>query len=210
MITTQQMRELEDKAYARGISVQELMENAGRAVFEVVRERYILSPQTCVVIFAGQGNNGGDGFVAARYFAEYCPVIVLFFGEKGKLLEGAAENYDRILKKVTVVKIKNNSSLEKFQFQKDFELILIDALLGTGLQGPIREPLASGIDFFNALPGVKVAVDVPSGVNSDTGEVQEKSCQVDVIVSFHDVKTGLAAVEELREKTVVVDIGILV
>lgn len=204
MITSQQMRELEQKTVQKGVSIKQLMENAGRGVFEAVKEKYDLTNRK-VVIFAGSGNNGGDGFVAARYFAEECPVIVLFFGEEEKLSEEAKLNYNRIKKKVTTIKIKNKNDLSKFHFQKNLEYILIDALLGTGVEGEIREPISLAVDYFNSLSGIKVAVDLPSGLDPDTGIVQDKMCFVDLVVCFHDLKMGL---NQFKEKVVVVDIGL--
>ncbi|MBU0460388.1 MAG: NAD(P)H-hydrate epimerase [Nanoarchaeota archaeon] len=204
MITVAQMKQLEHDAVQRGISLKELMENAGKQVYLTVKEKYDLADKT-IVIFCGPGNNGGDGFVAARHFSQDCLVTVLFFGDKEKLSDQALENYRQAFKKVTIIKIEQKEDLEKFHFQKDLNFILIDALLGIGVQGKVREPVSFGIDLFNSLTGIKVAVDLPSGMNPDTGEVEDKSCQVDLIVCFHDLKQGLV---KLKKKTVVVDIGI--
>jgi len=203
MITAQQMRELEKQAVQQGISISELMENAGRQVFNVVKEKYDLDEKR-IIVFAGSGNNGGDGFVSARYFAKECQVIVLFFGDEEKLSDEARDNYYKLQNKVNIIKIANKENLDKFRFQNDLEFIFIDALLGTGVKGEIREMLSLAIDYFNSLNGVKVALDLPSGLDPDTGE-SEKCCDVDLIVCFHDLKQGL---EKFKDKTVVVDIGI--
>ncbi|MBU0457039.1 MAG: NAD(P)H-hydrate epimerase [Nanoarchaeota archaeon] len=204
MITSLEMQELEKKAVQEGISVEILMENAGRKVFEVVKRKYDIEDKH-IVIFAGPGNNGGDGFVAARYFAEECPVIVIFFGDENRLSEEARLNYNKIKDYINVIKIANKEDLELFHFQKDLSFILIDSLLGTGVKSTIRELISSGIDLFNSLSGTKVAVDLPSGLDPDTGEIHDKSCEVDLIVCFHDLKVGL---EKFKKKTIVVDIGI--
>ena len=204
MITTKQMKALERLALARGILPVELMENAGREIFLAVKQRFSVEHKR-VIIFIGPGNNGGDGLVAARYFAEVCPIVVLFFGTKEKLSEEARLNYDKIKDKVTIYTIKDGKELEAFRFQPHLELVVIDAMLGTGLQGKIRDPISFGIDYFNTIEGIKIAVDVPSGLDPDTGEAGEKVCQADLIVTFHDIKTGL---EKLQDKVVVADIGI--
>lgn len=205
MITVKQMRELERKAISRGILPEELMENAGRKVFEVVKGKIDLRNKH-VVVFAGTGNNGGDGFVAARYFAEHFPVVILLFGEKGDLTEESLVQYELVKRKATIVKIKEKQELDLFHFQKGLEYVFIDALLGIGTDNSmIREPIASAIDHFNSLEGVKIAVDIPSGMNADTGDVADKACKVDMIVTFHDIKAGMEAV---KDKTVIVDIGI--
>ncbi len=204
MISAKEMKKLEDWATQQGISVEELMENAGKAVFETVKEKYDLSAKQ-VVLFCGQGNNGGDGFVAARYFGEEARTLILFFGDKEKLSEEAELNYNRIRLSLPIIKIGSKEDLIKFKFQKGIDYLLIDAILGTGIKGKVREPFSSGIDLFNSISGIKVAVDLPSGSDPDTGEAEDKCCQADLIVCFHELKKGL---EKFQDKTVVVDIGI--
>jgi len=204
MITVKQMQKLDRLAHKQGVFTADLMENAGREVFKAVKEKYDLVGRD-VIIFAGTGNNAGDGFVAARYFSQEVPVVVLFFGDKEKLSEEAKDNYDQINDSITIVKITSKEDLENFHFQPNHELILIDALLGTGIEGRVREPVALGIDYFNSLNGEKIAVDVPSGVNPDTGEEADKVCRVNLIITLHDIKVGLV---KFKDKTVIVDIGI--
>ena len=177
MITIKEMKVLEEQAIQQGLSISELMENAGKAVYETVSEKYDFDGKQ-IVIFCGQGNNGGDGFVAARYFAEETNVLVLFFGDKEKLSEEAEVNYNKI--KDVVIEIRDKKELEEFRFQ-DKDYIFIDALLGTGVSGTIREPFASAINLFNSVNAVKVAVDVPSGLDADTGDVLDKACVVNLI-----------------------------
>jgi len=204
MITIKKMRELEELATDQGISVEELMENAGKAVFEAVTERYDLIGKT-IVVFAGQGNNGGDAFVAARYFAEENPVVVLFFGDVEKMSEESELNYNRIKKHIPIFEIRSKDDLEKFHLQPSLDYLFIDGLLGTGLKGIVREPFDYGMDLFNSQNAVKVAIDIPSGINGDTGKIEDKCCEVELIVCFHDLKKGL---EKLKEKIIVMDIGI--
>lgn len=203
MITSQQMKELEDLAEEQGIMPQELMENAGRGFFQAVKKKYDLDGKR-IVIFCGQGNNAGDGFVAARYFADEFNVLVLFFGEKEKLSDESLANYEKIRKTVNIMPIKEKEELSQFHFQDGLEFVFIDALLGTGVKGSLRDPISFAVDYFNSLPGLKVAVDIPSGLDPDSGE-GEKYCQVDFIISFHDIKVGL---EKFKGKTKVVGIGI--
>ena len=204
MITSKQMKELERSAMHHGITASELMENAGKQFFQAVRGKFDLKGKN-VVIFWGTGNNGGDGLVAARYFAEQSHTLVLFFGEKNKLSEDALEKYDLVKSKVNIIQVKERVDLEKFHFQKHLDFIFIDALLGMGINGPLHDPISFGIDYFNSLNGAKIAVDIPSGLNPDTGEVLDKVCESDLIVTFHDLKWGL---EQFQDKTEVVDIGI--
>ena len=204
VITIDEMKELEFLAIDNGISINQMMENAGKQIFRTVRKKTDIKNKH-VVIFAGQGNNGGDGLVAARYFAEECPVIVLLFGSKEKMGPETLKNYAKIQKKITIISVEKEENLRTFKFQKDAELILVDALLGTGVKGAVQEQIKVAIDYFNSLNGYKVAVDVPTGIHPDTGEVLEKACAVDLIVALHDLKKGL---ETFQEKSVIVDIGI--
>ncbi len=203
MITSTQMKKLEQEAVKSGISRLTLMDNAGRQVYETIKDRYGFENKH-VVIFAGQGNNGGDGFVVAQHCVEHCPVIVLFFGATDKLSEEAHANYGKIKDSVTIIEVHSKEDLANFKFQK-VDLILVDALLGTGIQGTLREPIATAVDYFNKAEGIKVAVDIPSGLDPDTGSVAETCCDVELVVTFHDLKVGL---KDLQDKTVVVDIGI--
>jgi ADP-dependent NAD(P)H-hydrate dehydratase / NAD(P)H-hydrate epimerase len=204
MITAAEMKALEEQAVQDGISVQELMENAGKKVYETIKAKFELGGHQ-IVIFAGQGNNGGDGFVAARYFAEEAPVVVLFFGDKEKLSEEAELNYNKIQESVPILDIRDEEDLKNIRLQKSLNYIFVDALLGTGVKGKIREPFSFGIDLFNSEKAIKIAVDLPSGLNPDTGEVEDKACEVDLIVCFHDLKKGL---EKFEGKTEIVDIGL--
>ncbi len=204
MITVAEMKKLEQNAVQQGVSLQELMENAGQAVFETIDYKYDLDNEK-IVIFAGQGNNGGDGFVTARHFHKQgYQVIILFFGDQWKLSEEAKVNYDKIKDKVTLIEVKEKEDLKQFRFQSNLNFIFIDALLGTGFSGEIREPINFAIDYFNTQKGLKVAVDIPSGIDGDTG-TGDKICNSDLIVCFHDLKKGL---EKFKDKTVIVDIGI--
>lgn len=204
MITIAQLRELEEQAIEQGITIEELMEKAGKQVFLAVKKRVDLD-QMHVLVFCGSGNNGGDGFVAARYFAKVCPAVVLLFGDKEKFSIATQKNYDKIKKKINVLPINQRKELASFHVQPNHGLVLVDALLGIGSKGTLRDPISFAVDYFNSLEGFKVAIDIPSGLNPDTGEIKEKMCDVDLIVTFHDLKPGL---EQFQEKVVVVDIGL--
>ena len=205
-ITIEKMKKLEQDAMQQEISLEELMENAGKQVFNVINKKFNLEKKR-IIIFAGQGNNGGDGLVTARYFheAEF-PVVVLFFGYEGKLSEEGKENFRKIQEDITIVQINTKKDLQQFNFQKGLEFVLVDALLGTGVKGEAREPASLGIELFNSLDGQKASIDIPSGMNGDTGK-GELVCDVDLIICLHDIKIGLEKTG-LSDKVEVVDIGI--
>mgnify|MGYP001612611228 FL=1 len=195
MISTHEMKQLEDNC---GIPKFVLMENAGKAVYNILNEKFSLKDKKILVV-SYHGNNGGDGFVAARYLCDDAEVDVLFVGDEKKLKEEALVNFK---------KIENNEkiqilSLEAVDFS-DYDII-IDAIFGTGIGGKIRDPLATLISNLSKAKSFKVSVDVPSGINPDTGEKANAYFEPDLLITMHDIKEGLAG---YKDKTVVVDIGI--
>jgi len=200
MITTSEMKKLEDEAETKGTSKLVLMERAGKGIFEIVKERYGTKK---ILIVCYHGNNGGDGFTAVRYFIEDgFDCKVLFIGSEEKLKKEGKENYNKL------AKIKNESNkkiiydgYKKIDFN-DYDLIL-DCILGIGVEGEIKEPIATVIDKINSSKATIIAIDVPTGINPDTGKKANKFVNYDLIITMHDLKPGLE-----KEKTVVVDIGL--
>ena len=190
MLTSEVYR-LERRSEELGVSCRTLMENSGRAIADVVNERFPAGQR--ILVLAYHGNNGGDGFVAARYLLQNHTVHVRFLGDEAKLKENALANY-RLLP----------PDVFAWQSLGTYD-ILIDALLGTGARGGLREPLRELSREWNAAPGYKVSVDVPTGLDPDTGAHTTDWFEPDLIVTFHALKEGLRG---LRGKTVVRDIGI--
>jgi NAD(P)H-hydrate epimerase len=195
MISTQEMRALEDNC---GIPRIVLMENAGKTIYNILKEKFDLKDRR-ILIVPYHGNNGGDGFVAARYLADDTEVDVLFVGDDSKLKKEALANFK---------KIENNEkiqilSLEAVDFS-DYDII-IDAIFGTGIDGKIKDPLATLITNLGKSKTYKVCVDVPSGINPDTGEKANVFFEPDLIITMHDIKKGL---EGYKDKTIIADIGI--
>src|SRR3989344_7112338 len=189
MILSQEMRELEAKS---GIPRINLMENAGRAVYQTIKQGFDLKDKKILVV-CYHGNNGGDGFVAARHLCDEAEVDILFIGDESRLKKEALANFK---------KIERN---EKIQFLTDDEVdfgeydIIIDAILGIGIQGRLNREISAIIDDINNSGAFKVAVDIPAGLDPDTGEIVDKFVNADLIVTFHDLKKGL---EKMQEKTV--------
>lgn len=197
MINTEEMKKLEDNC---GISKLQLMENAGRGIYKTLKEKFQNLKDKRILIVAYHGNNGGDGFVAARYLCEETETDILFIGDESKFKEETRINYARI---------ENNNKVQLFFQAEDINFndydILIDALLGTGTTGEIKEPIASVIQNINNSTAFKVAIDIPSGINPDTGEAANKAINADLIITFHDIKQGI---EKLKDKIAIIDIGI--
>jgi len=194
-ISSQDMRILEVKS---NIPRSSLMENAGKAVYQIIKQRFDLKDKKILVV-CYHGNNGGDGFVVARYLCDEAETDVLFIGDENKLKKEALANYK---------KIEHN---EKIQFLVDEEVdfneydVIIDAILGIGIQGKLNREISAVIDDINKSKAYKVSVDIPTGIDPDTGIVIDKCVNADLIVAFHDLKKGL---EKMQDKTVVADIGL--
>ncbi len=204
MITSSQMRALERTAQAHGILKETLMENAGREVAKTIQEHCDLIGKH-ILLFAGVGDNGGDGLVAARHLRKNNHTIIFLCGEKEKMSEETREKYELIRKSIPIIYIKTPDDLQKVKLQPQLSYLFIDALIGIGLQGDVHEPIASAITFFNNNQAHKVAIDIPSGIDADTGLAATPHSQVDLIITLHDIKTGLI---KMRDKTIIVDIGL--
>lgn len=196
-------------AAAMGIPRTSLMENAGRCL----AQRITQNNDPCkVAIYAGNGGNGGDGFVAARYLLNKGFEVELFLLSDPSLIKSDEarlnwEVLERISKGTSPLMlevIKDSSYL----YENDAEVI-IDALLGTGVKGNLREPISKAVDIINQSEGFKIAVDVPTGVDPGSGMVTDKAVRADVTLTFHKVKVGLniASVEYVGSIEVC-DIGI--
>lgn len=188
-----------------------LMENAGRNAAAVIDERYGQSAGQFVV-FCGTGNNGGDGFVIARHLHNRGRrVQVWVVGDVGRLTPDAATN-DAIVQAMGLPReaAGDAGEIERACRRLRAEDVVIDALLGTGFSGSVREPLAGAIGGLNAAAKrAVVAVDVPSGLDCDTGAVGNVAIRADMTVTFVSAKCGFARPEAgpFVGEVVVVDIG---
>ncbi len=200
MITTEEMRILEDSC---GLSKLSLMENAGRGIFNAIKDKYDLKGKK-ILILCYHGNNGGDGFVAANHLVEHCEVDIFFLGDESKLREEAKVNCEKAMKNIKI-QFFDVAFYEVDSIDFDDYDIIIDAMLGTGVLGELKEPLASVIDRFNPSKAQKIAIDVPTGINPDTGGESNKFVNFDLLITMYDIKKGL---ERFKDKTIVVDIGI--
>ncbi|WP_456326020.1 NAD(P)H-hydrate dehydratase [Palaeococcus sp. (in: euryarchaeotes)] len=151
-----------------GISPFQLMENAGAGVAKIIEEKF--GKNLKVAIFCGTGNNGGDGFVAARHLSFENNVTLFLVGDEVKIRSEEAKHNWEILKKLDFVKIKvlKDSSQIKALGLKGFDII-VDALLGAGTKGEPREPIRSAVEKINEYSGKAkiVSVDLPSGYPSN-------------------------------------------
>jgi len=207
-ISSLEMRILEENSEYLGVSKHILMENAGRGVAEFCRK--ILGDRNVkVVVVAGPGNNGGDGFVAARYLARFYKVTVFLLAKPNEIRTFEAKENWGILEKMKLsVKLYYGYDLEKLKSLLKKADLIIDAIFGTGLKGEVREPYRTAIEYINEAGKKIVAVDVPSGLNPDTGEIHGVAVKASYTVTFHRVKRGLEKRREYTGEVNVVDIGI--
>ena len=207
LITTREMRALEINAEYFGISRLQLMENAGRNVAVEISARF-RPKETTVAIFCGLGGNGGDGFVAARHLA--ClgfKVHVILAGRASQIVnEEAKKNWEALKAlgaSIKTYEVQDSSSIPKVEAG-----LLVDALLGTGLKGPPRPPISQMIKLMNDTDAFRVAVDVPSGIESDSGKILGEAVKADLTVTFHKAKPGLLKAKEHVGELIVKYIGL--
>lgn len=188
LVTGDEMKEIDGLAIKTGLPGPVLMENAGRQVAAIAR-KMIAGREGDILILCGTGNNGGDGFVAARYLADQgYRIKVLVLGKKpqsdeAKLHLSLIENLG-----LDIAFVENKETL--FQYIEDDYLLVIDALLGTGLQGEIKGLPAAGIEFINSCSAPVLSVDIPSGIDSDSGRVLGGAVRADHTVTFAWPKIG--------------------
>jgi len=173
-----------------GMSSLVLMENAGRGVADCLERLGVAGP---VVVCCGKGNNAGDGFVLARHLdlRDYS-VRVALFGHGDQLRNDAAANF-RILRKcdIPIEQFDDQYSSERFAGLLADAAWIVDALLGTGVQGEPRPPLDAVIDQINASLAPKMAVDVPSGLDCDTAAASSHTVRAAHTCTFAAAKPGL-------------------
>jgi len=151
------------------------------------------------------GNNGGDGLVMARHLAGHTAnVTVLLLGTPDKIkTEESSWNWS-ILEKMPSVKLIFGTTFN-FDFKPD---IIIDGILGTGITGEIREPYTSAINYINETNCFKFAVDVPSGLDPQTGETANIYTKCDMTITFHKMKQGIPKRKDLTGDLFAEKIGI--
>jgi NAD(P)H-hydrate epimerase len=200
MISAERMAQVDANAAALGVPRKQLMESSGNAVARAVRA--VADPGARVVVVAGRGNNGGDGFVAARFLdGEYDVSVHLLGRAESIATDVARENWAALQ--------RAEYDTDEVGDSRDFALpecdVVVDAMLGTGVTGALREPEATTAERINAADATVVAVDVPSGVNADTGDAAGTAVSAGRVVTFHDRKPGL---DSLDAEVTVADIGI--
>jgi len=206
-VTSREMRAIETNAEYYGISLLQLMETAGRNVAEEIASRF--NPkETKVAIFCGSGGNGGDGFVAARYLTclGFTVEIILATRASNITHESAKKNWIALQSLRNIISIREvKDSLLIPNFEVD---VIIDALLGIGQSGRLRPPIMQIVEKINNTNAFRVAVDVPTGINSNTGEVLGNAVKANLTVTFYKPKLGFEKAKHYTGEVVVKNIGL--
>ena len=215
-LNRKQSREVDRRAiHEFGIPGVVLMENAGRGVADKLCELGASQPGGShlgqVVICCGKGNNGGDGFVIARHLdLRGHKVQVLLWAEPSEL-QGDAETNFKILQKCGIPIDILSGDLDAKRLEKQFDQAawLVDALLGTGARGEPRPPYGEVINQMNQHPSPILAVDLPSGLDCDTGQAARSTIRAAHTCTFLAVKPGFLkpGADQYTGQVHVLDIG---
>jgi len=205
-ITVKQMMQIEENGHQMGFKRNFMMENAGAAVARFLSEKFLDISSKKILVFAGLGNNGGDALVVARHMAGFdSDVKVILLGSPDKIKTEEARTNWAILEKMNSIDLLISSDVSGLDLKAD---VVVDGILGTGISGKIREPYASAIDMINKLMAFKIAIDIPSGLDPDTGNASDKCVKVDVTVTFHKMKIGMPKRKDMCGTILVEKIGI--
>ena len=197
-----------------GLSRLCLMEAAGKSLGEEVAKIavFTFAKPVKVVMFTGSGGNGGDAFVAARYLLNRGYDVDIYMLKDNIHSHEAKVNLDVLLNlkpRLSRLKIHDLTNVGDFKLDEDEDFIVVDGILGTGIRGNLQENIKKAIGVINESNGIKISIDVPSGMDPLTGNVDDVAVVPDYTISFHKIKTGVRnAEEELVGGLVTADIGI--
>ncbi len=204
-ITVDQMYQIENRGHEMGFLKKFMMENAGASAVRRLLQKMGDASGKQILIFAGTGNNGGDGLVMARHLAGYgACVTVKLLGTVDKIKTKESNWNWSILKKMPSVTLLTDNEFE-FDFTPD---VIVDAMLGTGISGNVRGLYASAIKYLNDADCLKFAVDVPSGLDPQTGKTANMAAKCDLTVTFHKMKQGIPKRRDLTGDLYTEKIGI--
>jgi NAD(P)H-hydrate epimerase len=213
LVTAKEMQEMDRKTIEDfGMPGMVLMENAGRGATRFLLEQFRGIENKRVGVIAGRGNNGGDGFVIARCLKQKGIQVHVYLLSEANRVQGDAAANLKLLQplEVPVVAIPDKASFSKYQSEMAGLDVWVDAILGTGLKSDVKGYFKTIIEFINGLNKPVMAVDIPSGLNSDTGQACGVCIRAKATATFafaktgHIVHPGAAYVGSLK----IVDIGI--
>ncbi|MFW5786744.1 MAG: NAD(P)H-hydrate dehydratase [Halanaerobiales bacterium] len=194
LLTTNEMEKMDKLTIKNGFPEILLMETAGRGVAELGRDILEEKGKSSIFVVCGKGNNGGDGFVSARFLDIWGYDVSIFLAGKGNKLKGVSKtNYELCdMRDIDIYEKEWFAQGELDKLLKNSDLI-IDAMLGTGLKGEVRGIYAELINKINETKGSLIlSVDIPSGLNGDSGQVHGRAIKADYTATMAFSKLGLA------------------
>ena len=195
IVTKDQMKAIEQQANDNGLPYLQMMENAGRAAFEHLM---MCKPELrTAAVFCGSGNNGGDGFVLARLLKEegVDVLLVLVMPQSKPKTPDAVTNYYRAAMADIPMVVDRLLTEEDVQFILSADAV-VDGIYGTGFRGELSLEAEVCCGLMEKGQGLKLALDLPSGVECDTGRVAQGTAHMDVTVTFHAAKPCHSLAEE--------------
>jgi NAD(P)H-hydrate epimerase len=213
-ISSNQMYEIENIGHSKfGMKKILMMENAGFGVADFIIKKFKNKPISKLKILAicGSGNNGGDAMVTARHLT--CLGInlkVIFLGDQSSIKTEEALTNFQIIKKMNktielIINGKVDTKIKKQILKAD---IIIDGIFGTGIKGEIQDPHLSVIKLINKSKSYIIAVDIPSGLNPNTGETTSNVIRANTTITFHRIKVGLLNNKKYTGNLILKKIGI--
>ncbi|MHB1908185.1 MAG: NAD(P)H-hydrate epimerase [Nitrososphaerales archaeon] len=214
-ISSEEMKRIEDRGARIGITKLMMMENAGKSLSDQVFNCLKSETPCKVVIVAGTGNNGGDALVAARhlaYWKEYFQVIVVLLGKPEKIQASEAKaNWDIVSKihRIKKVVVDSNEKIDLLIKQTKGASLLVVGIFGTGFKGKPRDLQLEAIKQINASKAIKLCVDIPSGMEADSGAC-DYSINSDLTVAMHAPKLGMMKGKARKKvgKLIIANIGV--
>lgn len=203
------MKRIEEKAVKAGLSNLLMMENAGRSVADTVLSLYDYMLRPKVLAVCGTGNNGGDCVAAARHLHRLMNVKAILLGKLSDVKTEEASRQWLIAKNagMKIYEVKHENELSQLHILfKDADIIL-DGIFGTGVRPPLREPHRSAILMINSSKALKISIDLPSGLDPDTGE-SYTAVNADITIALHSLKPGLLKRNDLSGYIMVKSLGI--
>ncbi len=213
-LTRSQIREVDALAIEHiGILGLVLMENAGRGVANFIYDTLVNPRRSRVLILCGPGNNGGDGFVVARHLRNAGVQLAVALATPRENVKGDAAVNLSIYQKTgkPLIDAFEPDGLETTRREAERADVIVDGLLGTGSKGAPRGTIAQLIKLANAAPRARrVAIDIPSGLDGDSGEAAEPCFRADATLTFVAAKVGCTkpTAEAFVGRIIVVDIGV--
>lgn len=198
LVTANEMQEMDQKTiHSFGIPGQVLMENAGRGAVRVLLSKINSKDTQKIAVLAGRGNNGGDGFVMARYLLEKGCRITVFLLAPKEAVKGDAKVNMQLFEKLcdrssdaSLVEIRDETEFKTNRSRLLHHDLFVDAVLGTGLNSDLRGLIKEAVDLMNESAKPVFAVDIPSGLNADTGKPMGTAVKAFATATFAFAKAG--------------------